>query len=239
MKQFYILSSILIFSIVNYSCTLWGNCEEGKGNIVEEVVSLDRFSKIDLSGASKVFLKQGNTQSVSIKAPKNIIALLNTEISGEEWDIEFEKCIKTKKDVEIYIQIPEINELSISGSGEILGDGVIESDKLQLGVKGSGEMKLQLEVKELESDIAGSGDLILSGRSKLHDISIKGSGDVAAFDLLTDESEVDIKGSGDVKLTASYALNVNIKGSGDVLYKGDVKKIDSDIVGSGSLRQAD
>lgn len=228
-----------LFPILLSSCLFWGNCEEGKGPMVEKQIEIKSFQKLELSGSHTVYLSQGNSQSVTIKAQENIIALLNTEVKNDEWDIQFKKCIKSKEKIEFYITIPKINQIAIEGSGEIIGKTSIKADLMDLEINGSGEINVELQnIKELESEINGSGDLKLSGSSKSHEIEINGSGDVEAYNLKTDNSKVEINGSGDVKINVSYELNVEVNGSGDVFYKGDVKNIQSEINGSGNIRQS-
>lgn len=232
-----LLIPVTLIALSISSCSFFENCVEGEGPIVEKAVNIDNFEGIELDESILVYLKQGDSQKVTISAPQNIIDLLSTNIDGNNWQIDFLKCIKTEEKVKIYIESNNIHEISIDGSGEIFSDGQIESDELSIEISGSGLVDLDLRVKELETEISGSGDAQLKGETKLHDIEINGSGDVKAYDLLSDESEIEINGSGDVKVSVSYSLDVKINGSGDVYYKGNVKEISSKINGSGKLNQ--
>lgn len=230
---------LFIIGVGNYSCNFFGLCIEAEGDIITREITLDKFSKIELNGASKVILKQGKIQVVKVTAAQNIIDLLNRNIRSDEWDIKFNSCIISPEDVEIEITIPTIEELSIEGSGSIKSEGLISSNLLELSIEGSGELDLTIDVKELESEISGSGDLKLEGATKIHNIVINGSGDLEAYKLNCDEADIEINGSGDVKLNVSYSLDVEVNGSGDVYYQGNVKKINSNINGSGKLKQAE
>ena len=230
-----LLACILLLPLS--ACSFLGNCVEGEGEPITKEIKIDQFNKIELSSIGKVYLKQADEQKVTISAQENIIALLETKVKGDEWDIEFERCVKSEHPIEIYIESPEINEIEIEGSGEVISKGTLEGDMMELSIDGSGTINLDLNVKELNSEINGAGDLKLKGTTKLHDIEINGSGDIAAYDLKSDESDIEINGSGDVKVNVSYSLKVEINGSGDVYYKGEVKEIKSDINGSGKLHQ--
>ena len=239
-KKFGVVIFILSIIVICFNeCSILGACVEAEGEVVTTEVKLDKFSKIELKGASKVTLHQGEIQNVTITATQNIIDLLNRDVKSDEWEIKFNRCLESVEDISIDITIPDIEELSVEGSGSIIGDGLISSNLLELSVDGSGELNLNLDVKELESEINGSGDLKLKGTTKTHDIEINGSGDVEAYELTADEATIEINGSGDVKLDVSYSLDVEVNGSGDVYYRGNVKKIDSDISGSGKLKQAE
>ncbi|MFT4755647.1 MAG: hypothetical protein ACI91R_000283 [Vicingaceae bacterium] len=219
------------------SCNFFGNCLQGEGPIVEQVITIDTFDEIELEQKAEVYLKQASQQKVTIEAPQNIIDLLLTEVSGGTWNIDFSRCTKTEEPIKIYIETNDIQEITVEGSGKVFSEGLIESNELVLNINGSGLIDLNVMVKELKTEISGSGDVNLIGETKLHKIEINGSGDIDSYDLISDESEIEINGSGNVKVNVSYALDVDIDGSGDVYYKGNVKEISSQVNGSGKLNQ--
>jgi len=240
MRNRIVFGSLTAVSLLFFSaCNFIGNCIEGEGQIVSQQLNLDDFNSIELHHSVVVYLEQSESKSVSIKAQQNIIDLLKTEVENENWQIQFDRCPKTDQKIEVYINNPEFKAIEIEGSGQVIGKNLLKSHELELIIDGSGDIQLELDVKELASEISGSGDLILEGSSKLHDIEINGSGDIKAYDLATEETNIEINGSGDVRVNVNYALDVEINGSGDVFYKGDVKKIGSNINGSGKLKQKD
>lgn len=236
MKKIYYLSIVLL-ALTTISCSFLENCVEGEGTVVNQAITVDQFDGIVLKSNAIVYVKQSTEQKVSIEAPQNIIDLLKTEVSRGTWHIDFSRCPKTKEPILIYIESNNFKEISIEGSGKIISEEKITSNELEIDISGSGSVDLNLSVKELRTEINGAGDVRLRGSTKLHDVEINGSGDIEAYDLATDESDIEINGSGDVKVTVSYALKVEINGSGDVYYKGNVKKISSEINGSGRLNQ--
>lgn len=229
---------LFAISLFNGSCQFLRNCEDGEGEITNQDVQIGSFNAIELSSNCTVYLSQSVNQKVSIKAQQNIISLLNTDVSRKKWDIGFDNCFNTNEVVEVHIAVPSLTEINLHGSGKIIGEEVFEENQMELNLNGSGSMDLNLNVKELISEVDGSGILKLKGYTKLHQIEINGSGDVAALDLSSNESTIEINGSGDAKVHVTYGLDVEVNGSGDVFYKGDVKSINSQINGSGSLIQS-
>ena len=168
MKKFILSLGLVLGSfLLLTSCGFIGNCLEGQGSIVIQEISIASFSAIELHSPARVYLKQSDNQSVTIKAQQNIIDMLKMEVDGEKWKIRFDRCPKTDKKIEIYINLPKLTEAEIDGSGELISDGVFESDELELNIEGSGSINFELDVKELETEVNGSGDLMLSGKSKL------------------------------------------------------------------------
>ena len=235
MKKLSIVAGIILVSIFLYSFSFWSDCEKENGEIVKKSIPLNDFSKISLHGSSTVYLSQGEEQKVEIETTQNIIDLLNTEVNKEKWTIEFSKCIKSKNGVKFYVTMPNIEEISVSGSGDIIAEEEIESDDLNVSVRGSGDLKLKIKAQKLEASVKGSGDIKISGKTNSQSVSIKGSGDYSAFNLDADKTEVSVNGSGDAKVVAKEKLKANVNGSGDIMYKGSPKEVEQHTNGSGDI----
>ena len=141
--------------------------------------------------------------------------------------------------IEIFITVPEISALSVSGSGDIFNDGEINSRIIDLEISGSGRMFLkELKAERVKAGISGSGDMELAGTGKAVDLSvvISGSGNFKGLDFASDDVNVKIAGSGDAFVHAANSLKVRAAGSGDVKYKGN-PSIDQSIVGSGKVSE--
>lgn len=198
----------------------WGNSVKGEGKRVTKTLDLDEFTGINVSIGAEVHLRQGNKQKVEIKAQQNIIDLFNREVRGDNWNIRLEKGTNLRRHdgIDIYITMPTIEELGVSGSGSIDG----ETDFNDLG--------------DLEVSISGSGDITLGGSGRDLEVSVAGSGDIDMADFRVDDCSVSIAGSGDCEVHVSKNLKVSIAGSGDVKYRGDPDKVKSSIAGSGDVR---
>ena len=235
MKNFAFFALFTIATFSFSSCNI--NCVEGTGNVVTKNIQLDKIKSLELSSSIPVTIAQGQEQMVQIKGYENIVELLNKKVKRGAWEIKFDKCLASSDNVEIHITLPALEKIALNGSGSISTEGVFKSEILELALDGSGKMKLELQVKELETNLSGSGDINLEGSTKIHDISLNGSGDINAENLKSDNVSIDLSGSGDVRVFSSYKLNITVDGSGDVYYKGNVKSISSDINGSGNLHQ--
>ncbi len=208
----------------------------------EEFREVVAFSEISLRIPGKLHLEQGSKQSVEIVGKQSTLDEIITEVRGRELVIRFKSKNYFWKDfeigkIEIFITVPEIDELSISGSGDIINDGEINSRILNLIVSGSGDILLNdLKAERVKVAISGSGDVALAGDGKAEDLSvtISGSGDFKGIDFAADDVVVKIAGSGGASVYAENILNVRVAGSGDVKYKGS-PRIDQSVVGSGKV----
>ncbi len=213
------------------------DCERGNGNDVTESFEVRDFSGVRLTIDGTVFLTQGDEQTVSITGESNIIDEIRLRVRNDVLIIDTDRCIRDYNELDIFITIPTIRELSLSGNGQIIGENTFLVDDIDVSVSGSGEMDLALEADDIMGSISGSGEMLLEGSADVLDCRLSGSGELKAFDLLVNRADLIISGSGDMEVNVQEFLDVRISGSGDVFYKGN-PEIDQRVSGSGNVVDA-
>lgn len=213
-------------------------CLKGQGPIISEELNLNRIDAIDLQLPAKVYITQGPEQKVEVEGQANVIDYLERTVRGGLWEIGIdERCVNNMESMRIFLTLPDITGLKISGSGEIISENTLYADDIDLSIEGSGNISLDLEADDIDASVSGSGNLRLVGLADEISFHVTGSGDMQAFKLMARKGEVNIDGSGDVELYITEILNVYITGSGDVLYKG-LPSLNVSVSGSGGVIDA-
>jgi hypothetical protein len=212
----------------------------------EQTREVDPFTSISLRVSANLHLGQGEKQSIEIVAKPSTLEEILTEVKDGELIIRFPNKNYfwnsfQPGDITIYITIPEIDGLSVSGSGDIVAEDEIKTDKINLALSGSGSIKIsELSAEQVKTSISGSGNIVLAGKKVARDfsVSISGSGNMKGLDFIADYVTVRVSGSGNVGIQANKNLFVRISGSGNVTYKGE-PMIDSSISGSGKVKSVE
>jgi hypothetical protein len=226
------------FSIPGCSLIVNGQSVTGSGTIIEEQRDVSEFKRVHLKGSGKVFLRQADTQTLKIKTDDNIMPLIETDVNGSKLTVSQGRHHLRPTKFEVFIEVVSLEGISVSGSGEVKGEGRFVANTFYTGISGSAEIELEVETGQLSSNISGSGYAHLAGRAEDFTISVSGSGEIDAFDLQAEKVSIKISGSSDCRVNASESLNATISGSGDVYYRGR-PKITTRISGSGSLESRD
>ncbi len=221
-----------LFSIILVSATLIAFGQD------KEARDVSTFTGVSLGISGDLYLTQGSPQKVVIQAENNLDEI-ETEVRNGVLRIKTDNWNSRIKGVKIWITMPEVEALSVSGSGDIIAETPINADELELKVSGSGSIKIpELKGDEIEAAISGSGDLKLAGSADEMELRISGSGSVFAEGLKVNECGIKISGSGSCKIDVTGELDASISGSGRVTYYGN-PQIDARISGSGKVRQGD
>lgn len=203
---------------------------------------LTGFNAVNIAGPFDVYIKQGAAESVKVEAPSDMMRRILTDVNNgvlkiytrhEMWNWGFLWGHHQK--IRIYVVIKDVNNITVSGSGDAYFKDGLNASSLKLRISGSGDMTGRVEAKMLESSISGSGDMRLSGHADNSTVSVVGSGDFSARGLVTVNSSVRVTGSGDASINASQRVDASVSGSGDVHYTGSARNISSHKSGSGEI----
>ena len=226
-----------------------------------ETRNVGPFTKIVFRVPGKVLLRQGDTQKVEIEGKKDILEKIETQVEGSKLVIEKEgkwNDWKWNDDdrVTVYITVKELEGISVSGSGDVIGESRFTTGDLELSVSGSGSLKLEANASgDVEADVSGSGDLYLKGQSKSFESDVTGSGKINISMTVSGLADFQLSGSGKVEASGTANMvKASITGSGRVMAadmeakrcqvrisgSGDVEinvkeELDADITGSGSV----
>ena len=209
----------------------------------KETRNVGTFTKINFRVPGKLVLKQGSPQSVVLEGDKETLAAIGTEVEGSQLTIGREGRWKDwswrdEKRITAYVTVSNIEALSVSGSGDLVGDGKFSARDLELKVSGSGSIEVEADAKgQVQADVSGSGDLTFKGTGESLESAVSGSGKVNVSATIAGKIEVSVSGSG--KVIASGTANqigARISGSGKVLAANlEVSKCEVRISGSGDV----
>lgn len=238
MKTKSILLIILVIitqSILTSSCVRDGILGiHGSGPLVTEEIYIDDISSIDLRISGDVIITKGNVQKIQIEAQQNILNNIRHKVRNGKWIIKFDRNVRNHDGITIFITVPEIDELEISGSGSISSNSDFTTNDLELRISGSGSINFNADANSVDTNISGSGNINLSGSTNGLDVHISGSGQYSGYSCISNNCDINISGSGKAKVFVQDKLNAHISGSGNIYYKG-YPSITFNISGSGSM----
>jgi hypothetical protein len=208
-----------------------------------EVRNVESFTKISFGYPGKLYLKQGSPQKVELEGDKDVLEEIETEVEGGRLKIGKEgKWFDWKFDdndkITVYITVPNIQGVSVSGSGDVIGQSKIRTNDLDLNVSGSGSLSLDVEASgDVEADVSGSGDMDLKGHFESFESDVSGAGKVILVATIDNTADFGISGSGKIEARGQAGeVKTNISGSGRVLAADlETNRCEVRISGSGSV----
>lgn len=231
-------TKILFFSLLLLGVFIFNNAAAE-----EEIRDISAFSEIGLNIAAKLYLEQGSKQSVRIVAKSSTLKDIITEVKNQKLIIRFPNKNIFKRNLDqgkitIYITVPDVNALGVSGSGDIIVEE-LEARILDLAVSGSGNISIdELDTEKVKASISGSGNISLGndGVAEELSVSISGSGNFSGKQFEAEKVTIRTSGSGNCTVTSNGSIKASIAGSGSVYYRGN-PSIDASVAGSGTVKK--
>jgi len=213
-------------------------------NDATEKRELTPFREISLRISANLYVEQGTLSQIEMIADQETLDKIIIEVIDHKLIVRFSFEDMLFNDfnpghVTLKVVTPDIECLSIAGSGNIIAENLIESRVIELLIAGSGDIKIaNLKCERAEAEITGSGDIIVSGEKAAREIVLKiaGSGNLKANQLEAEYGKFWIAGSGNCDVSISHLIDAKILGSGDIRYTGD-PTIESSVAGSGKIHK--
>lgn len=211
----------------------------------EETRQVSGFHSIGSGGPFIVHVKIDGTETLKIRADKDIIGKIETIVEDGKLSIRFKNHDHWDRDdygkepIEVYVTAKSLSGLGMAGSGSITVDGELTGENVKISVAGSGSIHTASKSEDLHVSISGSGSIDLRGSTNVAKISIAGSGQLMAKEFKAADASVSIAGSGNAHFAAEKNISAHIAGSGNVVYSGSASVSESKTVGSGRVTKED
>jgi hypothetical protein len=212
----------------------------GIGELKNKTYEVANFSGVDVSGGFDVNLVQDGTESLVLTAQENLFEFITVNVENGILKIGLEKNVLQTKGLKARINLKSINQLHVSGGGDVTAETTLEVPELAIDLSGGGDLKTALRTGELRCRITGGGDAGIDGEIASYSLTMSGGGDVQS-DISSSKISCSINGGGDLKINnrqkASLA-DVNISGGGDVNLQTDADEVKCSVTGGGDASLA-
>ncbi len=208
----------------------------GSGKLIKTTCDVSSFNALDVSGAFKVFLSQGESENVFIETDDNILEYVIVEVRGNTLKIGTHGVGLSDITIRAYVQVKNLEDIKVSGAGKLNGETPLKSERLAIRTSGAGKVQLEIRCERLNADASGAGEIILKGNADRIVAEISGAGELDCEKVLCSKFQAQISGAGKAITAAENQIDARISGAGSLNYKGN-PKVYSQISGAGSIKQ--
>ena len=242
MKNYFVITTLLIISLLLVGCQIdipnSSTTIYGSGKVITENRSVSNFKNITISGMGDMLITQGETESLTIEAEDNIVAIIKTEVKDDTLTIGFTQNninLHPTQPIKYTLAVKALDNLRISGAGNI-NIPALKTDKFVLKISGAGNVKIdKLEATDLTMILSGAGNASVSGQVTSQTIELTGVGNYGGRELSSQTANVLLSGAGNATVWAQKNLEAKISGFGSVNYYGS-PEVTRKISGAGNIK---
>ena len=218
---------------------------KGNGNVTTQERQVSDFDAIKVGCAIRLYISQGDKQSVKVETDENLQDKITTKVSNGTLNLDCNNVNNATK-MDVYVTAVKLTKLDASGASKVIGDSPMKSDVFGLYISGAAKVNMNLETgifnnetsgaanstitlnaKTANTEVSGAGNLALKGIAEKHKTEVSGAGNLKAMELVTDYTDAEVSGAGNAKVMARKQLKADLSGAGNLTYidKNNVKKI--------------
>lgn len=209
----------------------------GNNHVVRKEREAGKFTGLRVSSGIDVYLKQAGNESIEVEADENLHEYILTEIRDGVLHVYTEANIRKAEMKRVYVTMRDISSLKTSSAGDIIGETPVKTDKLELSASSAGDIKLEINAKEVEANISSSGDVTLIGEADILHADLSSAGDLNAYGLEVREADVSASSAGDADINVSERLRARSSSAGDINYRGNPKYLDAHSSSAGGVHK--
>ncbi len=191
------------------------NVTVAKGPIKTEERTVAVFSGIEVDAPAEVTFSPAATPHVTVTAPADILALIETEVQDGTLVIGLRGSVVLASPILVAVRGPGLAAIGLAGAGRVKATGLSGPD-LSISLSGSGAVAANGAVGRIGIRLSGSGDV---------DVAAIRAADVSAA----------ITGSGSIRAFASASVEAELTGSGEFIVFGNPPQRATRVTGSGEV----
>jgi hypothetical protein len=210
----------------------------GTNGLEDRNIDVSGFHAIDVSSGFDVVLVQGNSEGLTLTAQENFFEHITAKVEQGVLKIYTDRNMNESKGLKARITFKSIDNLKVSGGGDISCETTIDVPDINISLSGGGDMITNLNTDDLKCHISGGGDATIGGKIGNYKLEMSGGGDLKS-NVAAGYITCALSGGGDLTFKGngkSTDANVSISGGGDIELDIHAEKLQCSISGGGDAR---
>lgn len=226
---------LAMFSTVSFGC--WNIPQDhSTGNFIKEERTVNNFTRLEIGGAFKIYLSQGDQEKLVLEADAEEIGEIITEMSGGKLKISTKSGWGHRfHDMTIYLTFKDLEYIDFSGAVEVVSENTLEFSDLQMDVSGAAEIDMSFKADKFDAEFSGASEIDFRGFCRTGYIEISGASEFDAEGLEFEDLNIDLSGASEARVFATGNLRIDASGASSVRYKGGAK-VSIDESGASSVK---
>lgn len=218
---------ILTFSIMILfalsSCVFMGPSINGNGNVVEQTRKIKDFKKIDVSRGMNVYISQGETYKVEVKADENLLEAIETKSEGDVLIIRATKNIRKATSKKVYITVPDLEEIEASSGSNIFSETKLVFRDMTVSTSSGSNVTLEINSEKTEFSSSSGSNIKLRGTTKSFNAKASSGSNIKAEELTSENCETKASSGSNIWITAKNDFSGDVSSGANVFVYGNPK----------------
>ena len=220
MKKAAVILSVIVLTAFLSSCYFPGSIK-GNGNVVEETRELGEFSKISVSRGMNVYISQGTSSKVVVKADENLLKVIDTYVDDETLKVTALKGIRNATSNKVYVTVTDLENIKSTSGSNIFSEDSLKTGNLEIKSTAGSNVRLSLESGELIISASAGSNIFLNGRAKSVTMKATSGSNIKAGDLHAENCDAKVSSGANIWIKVQNGLTAKASSGGNLFYSGE------------------
>lgn len=220
MKKATIIFSVIVLTAFLNSCYFPGSIK-GNGNVVEETRDLDEFSKISVSRGMNVYISQGTTAKVVVKADENLLKVIDTYVDDGTLKVTALKGIRNATSNKVYVTVTDLEYIKSTSGSNIFSEDSLKIKNLEIKSTAGSNIRLSIDADGLNISAAAGSNISLDGKAKSVNMKASSGSNIKAGELQTEKCDAKVSSGANIWIKVQNELNAKSSSGGNLFYSGE------------------
>jgi hypothetical protein len=195
--------------------------------------NIPQFSSLEVSGATNVQFRQGDSSNVKVVG--NEAELANVLTTVENGILVVRGKGSFKNTYKVYVTGPVLKQITASGASKVSLADTLRTDVINLNVTGASTVKGAVKSKSIDISVSGASVVELTGSTRDLKGTVSGASVLKTYNLYSQNAEVTTSGASTAKVYAGQKISANATGSSSVKFKGNPPEVSAEASTSSSI----
>ena len=175
----------LVFLMISCDSDNSWDCVQTVGDSISKEYILSDFSKIRIEDDVTLYLKQGDTQKVTLETGENLLRDISVTIEGKTLIVKDQNDCNLVRDygiTKVFVTAPNITEIRNSSAYDVVGEGILNFPNLTLvsnssagpeTIRKSGDFYLNINSEEFRVIANGQSVFYITGKAEKATLSFE------------------------------------------------------------------
>lgn len=219
MKKTVILIITLLTGIIFTSCLL--DSVKGDGNVTEENIEVDNFSKLEISHGMNVYINQGPETKVVLIADQNLHKHIDIWVDDEILNISTNKLLRNAKTLKVMVTIPQLDQIKTYSGSNVFSDSTLKLNDLKLKATAGSNIRLSVEATNIELTANAGSNVFLEGHTNSISVKTSSGANIKAGDMTSEEVELRSSSGANTWLKVNKKIKARVSSGANFYYSGD------------------
>jgi hypothetical protein len=230
-----ILTSFILVLFIVSSCIFSGPSIKGNGNVKEETRSTGDFTEVKVSRGMNVYISNGETTKVVVKADENLIDAIETEVVGDVLNVTVNKFIRQSKSLKVFVTVPNIEVIKTTSGSNVFSEDSLKTANLEIKSTAGSNVHLTVEAGELVISAAAGSNIFLDGSAKSLTMKANSGSNIKAGDLQAENCDVKVSSGANIWVKVQNGLTAKASSGGNIWYSGQPSPLEIEKSSGGNV----